>query len=49
MFRVFKDVYQTQGMRGFFAGVGPRAIRAAPACAIVITSYELLKATLANS
>lgn len=41
-----KHVYQTAGYRGFFLGLGPRAARAAPACAIVIASYELLKSTL---
>lgn len=45
---VFHEVYATNGFGGFFAGVVPRAMRAAPACAIIIASYELLKRSLAE-
>ena len=31
------------GVSALFAGVGPRALRAAPACAVVVASYEALK------
>ena len=39
-------MYVKEGVAGFFTGMGPRALRAAPACGIIIASYELLKATL---
>lgn len=41
-----REVYRTEGVRGLFTGVRPRAYRAAPACAIVISCYELLKSIL---
>lgn len=41
-----RAVYEAEGVRGLFAGVRPRAYRAAPACAIVIACYELLKSAL---
>jgi solute carrier family 25 protein 39/40 len=41
-----KLVHAEQGMEGLFSGLKPRAYRAAPACGIVISVYELLKAWL---
>jgi solute carrier family 25 protein 39/40 len=41
-----REVYEADGLRGLFAGVKPRAYRAAPACAIVISCYEFLKRAL---
>jgi solute carrier family 25 protein 39/40 len=40
---ILQDVYRKDGIEGLFTGLKPRAYRAAPACAIVISVYELLK------
>jgi solute carrier family 25 protein 39/40 len=40
---ILQEVYRKDGVEGLFTGLKPRAYRAAPACAIVISVYELLK------
>lgn len=37
-------IFRTSGIKGLFAGVLPRVIKVAPACAIMITSFEYGKA-----
>ncbi|KAG1679957.1 hypothetical protein FOA52_007021 [Chlamydomonas sp. UWO 241] len=39
-------VWHTEGARGLFVGIGPRVARAVPACAITVSTYELVKAAL---
>lgn len=46
VFNILREVYQKEGVEGMFSGLKPRAARAAPACAIVISVYELLKSYL---
>ncbi len=40
---VARQIYEQEGMSGFFKGITPRVVRAAPSCAIMISTYELLK------
>jgi solute carrier family 25 protein 39/40 len=41
---IFRNIVMEEGWRGLTKGVVPRAVKVAPACAIMISSYELLKA-----
>ncbi|KAG7251772.1 hypothetical protein CRUP_035682 [Coryphaenoides rupestris] len=41
---ILKDIWTESGHRGLFAGFLPRVIKVAPACAIMISSYEFGKA-----
>eukprot|EP01026_Neomeris_dumetosa_P015562 TRINITY_DN15955_c0_g1_i6.p1 TRINITY_DN15955_c0_g1~~TRINITY_DN15955_c0_g1_i6.p1 ORF type:complete len:353 (-),score=28.19 TRINITY_DN15955_c0_g1_i6:251-1309(-) len=46
--RTMRDIYRAGGVQSLFAGVGPRVTKIAPACAIVISMYEILKQSLAG-
>ncbi|XP_022222788.2 solute carrier family 25 member 40 [Drosophila obscura] len=37
------SIYRTQGLSGLFAGYGPRLFKVAPACAIMISTFEYSK------
>jgi hypothetical protein len=41
-----RQIHRRSGVRGFFAGVVPRSVRAVPAGAIVVSTYEILKVRL---
>jgi solute carrier family 25 protein 39/40 len=42
------QVWHVSGWRGFFSGLQPRLARVPPGCAIVVSTYEVLKAWLAR-
>lgn len=41
---ILRKIFRENGIRGIFAGVVPRVVKVAPACAIMITSFEYGKA-----
>lgn len=40
---IMRKIYAEGGLRGLFAGIVPRIIKVAPACAIMISTYEFGK------
>lgn len=42
-YRRLASIYRTHGVRGLFAGCGPRLFKVAPACAIMISTFEYSK------
>ena len=45
MTRLLRHIYKTEGMAGLWKGWIPRTLKVAPACAIMISSYEVGKMT----
>lgn len=48
MFRFLADIYRKEGVGALYAGFGPRVMKIAPACAIMISSYEIGKKFFKN-
>eukprot|EP00088_Acartia_fossae_P034639 TRINITY_DN3555_c0_g1_i13.p1 TRINITY_DN3555_c0_g1~~TRINITY_DN3555_c0_g1_i13.p1 ORF type:complete len:386 (-),score=58.63 TRINITY_DN3555_c0_g1_i13:531-1649(-) len=41
--QIVQDILREQGVKGLFSGLTPRILKVAPACAIMISSYEFFK------
>lgn len=48
MFKFLFKIYKNEGMGALYAGFGPRVMKIAPACAIMISSYEVGKKFFKN-
>mmetsp|Transcript_11668 Transcript_11668/g.16196 ORF Transcript_11668/g.16196 Transcript_11668/m.16196 type:complete len:344 (+) Transcript_11668:50-1081(+) len=46
---IFSTIIKEEGLRGLTKGIVPRVAKVAPACAIMISSYELCKQYIRNS
>lgn len=42
-FDIARGIYREEGARGLLRGVGPRVVKVAPSCAIMMGTYELFK------
>jgi len=42
--KLIQRLYQQQGIGAIFSGLAPRILKVAPACAIMISTYEFSKA-----
>jgi len=40
MLKTFRKIYSHHGISGLFTGLTPRLVKVAPACAIMISSFE---------
>lgn len=49
MLRQLRVIWRTEGLAGLFTGLSPRIFKVAPACAIMIGSYEFCKAFFVQS
>ncbi|KAG7194657.1 uncharacterized protein KQ657_004333 [Scheffersomyces spartinae] len=48
MFLSLYNIYKTEGISALYAGIGPRVLKIAPACAIMVSSYEVGKKLFKN-
>ncbi|RKP11889.1 mitochondrial carrier domain-containing protein [Piptocephalis cylindrospora] len=48
MVQVLRTIWHEEGLRGWMRGLGPRVVKVAPACAIMIGSYETGKNLFAS-
>ncbi|CAI5757889.1 unnamed protein product [Candida verbasci] len=48
MFKFLFNIYATEGIGALYSGFGPRVFKIAPACAIMISSYEIGKKFFKN-
>lgn len=46
--KLIQNLYRQQGIRALFSGLTPRIVKVAPACAIMISSYEYCKRFFRN-
>lgn len=46
--RTLRGIWCEEGMRGLTVGIVPRVVKVAPACAIMLSSYEIGKLLLSN-
>ncbi|CAG7836079.1 unnamed protein product [Allacma fusca] len=47
-YQVIRRIVTSQGVKGLFTGIVPRVVKVAPACAIMISSYEFGKTYFVN-
>ena len=47
-FQLMLNIARSEGVSGWFKGVGPRVVKVAPACAIMISTYEIGKSIFAQ-
>lgn len=48
MFKFLTDIYRNEGAGALYSGFGPRVMKIAPSCAIMISSYEIGKKIFKN-
>lgn len=49
LFGTFRNIFQTEGLRGLYRGILPEYYKVVPGVSIVFMTYEKLKQILSNS